>query len=252
MTGRRWLPAGLSLAGLTGLLLLWEATVRIWSLPPLVLPGPLRVLAKLAEGLADGYLLRHTRVTLVEILLGFGLGVLTGAGLGMIIAERPLLRKVLEPYLIASQAMPKLALAPLFVMWFGFGLLPKVLITALICFFPLLENTVTGLLAVRAEEVELFRSLHATPRQTLWKLRLPTALPHIFAGLRVAMVLAVVGAVVGEYVGANAGLGAQIVAAQGTMDTPGLFAAFLLLTLLGLVLYQSVLLLERLILNYWR
>jgi NitT/TauT family transport system permease protein len=240
-----WVPGILSAGTLLLFLLLWEGTVWFWALPPLILPGPGRVVQALITGVADGFLLRHLLITLSEILLGFGLGGALGVSLGVLLAYKPLLRRVLEPYLIASQATPKLALAPLFVIWFGFGMAPKVFITALICFFPLLENTVAGLLATPVEELELFRALGATRSQTLWKLRIPGALPYLFAGLRVAMVLAVVGAVIAEYVGANAGLGAQIVAAQGTMDTPGLFAAFVLLTLLGVALYQVVVSAER-------
>jgi NitT/TauT family transport system permease protein len=247
-----WLPGLLAIGVFIGFLLLWSAAVRFWALPPLVLPGPLQVAEALVAGIADGSLMKHGLVTLTEILLGFLLGSLVGMGLGMLIAQSPLMRRIVEPYLIASQATPKLALAPLFVVWFGFGLTPKVMITALICFFPLLENTTAGLLAAPADELELFRSLGATRRQIFWKLRLPVAMPYLFAGLRVSMVLAVVGAVVAEYVGANAGLGARIIAAQGTMDTPGLFAAFVLLTLLGVGLYQAVVLAERIGLRRWR
>jgi NitT/TauT family transport system permease protein len=158
---------------------------------------------------------------------------------------------VLNPYIIASQAMPKLALAPIFVMWFGFGILPKVIIAALIAFFPLFENTITGLNEVDPDKVELFRSLNATPWQVFAKLRLPNAVPFLFAGLRVAVVLSVVGAIVGEYVGANRGLGALIIASQGTMDTPLMFAVFVVLTVLGYALYRGMEGLERLCLR-WR
>jgi NitT/TauT family transport system permease protein len=141
--------------------------------------------------------------------------------------------------------MPKLALAPLFVIWFGLGILPKALIAALIAFFPLFENTLTGLREVDAEAVELFRMLGASRWQFFVKLRLPHAVPYLFAGLRVAIVLSVVGAVVGEYIGASKGLGALIIASQGMMDTALMFAVFVLLTALGMVLYHLVGLCER-------
>jgi NitT/TauT family transport system permease protein len=157
-----------------------------------------------------------------------------------VVAVSPKVRRVLHPYLIASQTMPKLALAPIFVMWFGFGILPKVLITALIAFFPLFENTVVGLNEVDSDAVELFRALRASPWQTLCWLRLPNAVPYIAAGLRVAMVLSIVGAVVAEYVGANRGLGALIISAQGVMDTPLMFAVFVVLIVLGVGLYHVV------------
>src|SRR5579884_2253105 len=241
----------LSLALLVALLAAWEAFVRLRGLSPLVLPPPGAVAAKLAEQLASGALLPHTATTLAEILLGFALGAALGVGSGALVAHSPLLRRVLTPYLIASQAMPKLALAPLFVLWLGYDLTPKVVITALIAFFPLFENTVVGLNDVAPEKLELFRMLRASTWQTFVKLRLPTALPYLFAGLRVAMVLSVVGAVVGEYVGANRGLGALIIASQGTLDTPLMFAVFVLLTLLGVGLYLLVAAVERLILA-WR
>jgi len=152
---------------------------------------------------------------------------------------------VLMPYVVLSQVVPKLALAPLFIVWFGFGTLPTVVMTALICFFPLLENTATCMQQVDAHRLELFRMLRATPWQTLWRLKIPAGLPHIMAGLRVAMVLAWVGAVVGEFIGGSKGLGALIIAAQGSMDTPLMFAVLVLITVLGLLSYSGVQALER-------
>ncbi len=227
------------------LLVLWGALVRVRGIPPLVLPGPSAVWRSLSEHARSGMLFGHLAVTLWEILAGFVVGSLFGAGLGILIALAPRLRRILNPYLIASQTMPKLALAPIFVMWFGFGLLPKVLITALIAFFPLFENTVTGLNEVDADTLELFRALRASKWQTLWFLRLPHAVPYLMAGLRVALVLSIVGAVVAEYVGANRGLGALIISSQGIMDTPLMFAVFVVLIVLGVALYQVFVILER-------
>jgi NitT/TauT family transport system permease protein len=242
--GREWL---LSASVFVLLLLAWYGVVRWYHLPPLVLPTPAAVAAKLLHNLADGYLLPHLWITLGEILLGFLGGSGLGIGLGSLVAISPLLQRVLKPYIIASQAMPKLALAPLFVIWFGFGMVPKALIAALIAFFPLFENTLTGLREVEAEAVDLFRVFGASRWQLFLKLQLPHALPYLFAGLRVAMVLSVVGAVVGEYVGASRGLGALIIASQGMMDTTLMFAVFVLLTVLGIVLYQLVGWCERLV-----
>jgi NitT/TauT family transport system permease protein len=149
------------------------------------------------------------------------------------------------PYVVLSQVVPKLALAPLFIVWFGFGTLPTVVMTALICFFPLLENTATCMQQVDAQRLELFCMLRATPWQTLWRLKIPAGLPHIMAGLRVAVVLAWVGAVVGEFIGGSKGLGALIIAAQGSMDTPLMFAVLVLITVLGLLSYSGVQALER-------
>jgi NitT/TauT family transport system permease protein len=243
--GRRALEVGLALLLLLGVVGAWEAFVRLRGLSRLVLPGPLVVAQSFVEHLLAGYFWPHLGTTLSEILLGFLAGSLLGIGLGALVAQSALLYRVLNPYIIASQAMPKLALAPIFVVWFGFGIMPKVVITALIAFFPLFENTLTGLNEVDPDKLELFRALRATRWDTFTKLRLPNAVPYLFAGLRVAMVLSVVGAVVGEYVGANRGLGALIIAAQGTMDTPLMFAVFVLLTVVGVVLYQAVALAER-------
>ncbi len=223
----------------------WEVIVRVRGIPPLVVPAPTVVWESLLAHMRSGFLILHLGVTLSEILLGFLAGILFGIGLGIGVALSPLLRGVLHPYLIASQAMPKLALAPIFVMWFGFGILPKVLITALIAFFPLFENTVAGLNEVDRDALELFRALRASPWQTLRWLRLPHAVPFVVAGLKVAMVLSIVGAVVAEYVGANRGLGALIISSQGMLDTPLMFAVFVVLVLLGVALYQAVVLIER-------
>jgi NitT/TauT family transport system permease protein len=242
--GWRWawsLSGGLLLV----VLLAWHGLVRWYRLPPLVLPPPAAVALTLGRNLSDGFLWPHVWVTLQEILLGFVGGSLLGIGLGSLVAVSPGAQQVLKPYIIASQAMPKLALAPLFVIWFGLGILPKALIAALIAFFPLFENTLTGLREVEAEAVELFRMLGASRWHLFLKLRLPHAVPYLFAGLRVAIVLSVVGAVVGEYIGASKGLGALIIASQGMMDTALMFAVFVLLTALGIVLYQLVGLWER-------
>lgn len=223
----------------------WEAAVRLRGIPPLILPPPTLVWESLVAHTWSGFLLVHLGVTLSEILLGFLGGSVLGIGLGVGVALSPRLHWMLHPYLIASQAMPKLALAPIFVMWFGFGILPKVLITALIVFFPLFENTLTGLNQVEADALELFAALRASRWQTLRWLRLPNAVPYVAAGLRVAMVLSIVGAVVAEYVGANRGLGALIISSQGMMDTPLMFAVFVVLVVLGVVLYEAVGFVER-------
>lgn len=237
----RLLAAALALV----LLGLWELLVRQWGLSALVLPAPSAIAASLWTGLATGYFWPHIRATLQALLLGLAAGSAIGLLAGMALAESELLERVLKPYVVVSQVVPKLALAPLFVLWFGFGMLPTVLITALICFFPLMENTLTGLRQVDAQRLQLFRMLGATRLQTLLRLKLPTGLPAILAGLRVAVVLALVGAVVAEFMGASRGLGAVVIAAQGMMDTTLMFAALVLIAAMGLLLYQACLELER-------
>jgi len=240
LKARLWAAALLVL-----LLAVWEGAGRLGGISALVLPVPSEVLQALWAGLASGYFWPHIAATVQAVLLGLAAGASFGLLAGMALAESVLLERVLRPYVVVSQVVPKLALAPLFVLWFGFGLLPTVLITALVCFFPLMENTLTGLRQVDVQRLQLFRMLGASRLQTLLRLKLPTGLPAILAGLRVAVVLALVGAVVAEFMGASQGLGAVVIAAQGMMDTTLMFAALLLIAALGLLLYQGCLLLER-------
>ncbi len=240
LKARLWAAALLVL-----LLAVWEGAGRLGGISALVLPVPSAVLQALWAGLASGYFWPHVTATVQAVLLGLAAGASFGLLAGMALAESVLLERVLRPYVVVSQVVPKLALAPLFVLWFGFGMLPTVLITALVCFFPLMENTLTGLRQVDTQRLQLFRMLGASRLQTLLRLKLPTGLPAILAGLRVAVVLALVGAVVAEFMGASQGLGAVVIAAQGMMDTTLMFAALLLIAALGLLLYQACLLLER-------
>ena len=240
LKARLWAAALLVL-----LLAVWEGAGRLGGISALVLPVPSAVLQALWTGLASGYFWPHVAATVQAVLLGLAAGASFGLLAGMALAESVLLERVLRPYVVVSQVVPKLALAPLFVLWFGFGMLPTVLITALVCFFPLMENTLTGLRQVDVQRLQLFRMLGASRLQTLLRLKLPTGLPAILAGLRVAVVLALVGTVVAEFMGATQGLGAVVIAAQGMMDTTLMFAALLLLAALGLLLYQACLLLER-------
>ena len=223
----------------------WEVAVRVGHTSPLVLPAPSVVVQSLWQGLNSGYLWPHIVHTLTEVVLGLLLGASMGFLGGVLLGESTRLRGVLMPYVVISQVVPKLALAPLFIVWFGFGMWPTVVMTALICFFPLLENTATSMQQVDANKLELFRMLRASAWQTLWRLKLPAGLPHIMAGLRVAVVLAWVGAVVGEFIGASRGLGALIIAAQGSMDTPLMFAVLTVITVLGLSFYKISEWLER-------
>ncbi|QNF28982.1 ABC transporter permease [Metabacillus elymi] len=221
----------------------WEFAAS--SMSELVLPAPSVVLVVLWEGLTTGYLLPHIYRTTLEVCLGLFFGTALGLLTGILMGEVDFLRRILLPYVIATQAVPKLALAPLFILWFGFGMTSKVVITALICFFPLLENTITSIQQTESNKKELFRVLDATRWQTLIHLKIPAGLPGIMAGFRVAVVLAIVGAVVGEFIGGSEGLGAMIVASQGMMDTPLMFAVLILLTALGMILYEFVNIIEK-------
>lgn len=240
MMGRRIHTAGLLLLFLAG----WEATCRLWGVSALVLPPPSAVLGALWSGLASGELLPHIWITCAAMLLGLAFGCVFGFLCGIALGENAALRQLLYPYIIASQVVPKLALVPLFIVWFGFGMTSTVAITALICFFPLLENTITGIHHIDPQKRELFRMLGATPLQTLLRLKIPSGLPVILAGLRVAVVLALVGAVVAEFIAGRAGLGAMIIASQGMMDSPQMFALLVVITVIGMAFYQVTLIIE--------
>mgnify|MGYP003740033481 FL=1 len=225
-------------------LLLWQAVVAVWRPPAFILPGPMEVGLRFWRALTDGSLLRHTWVTLQEVLLGLLLGVSLATLLGYIIAKSRFFEQLLAPYLVASQAIPIVALAPLLVIWFGPGMFSKILICALIVFFPVLVNTVVGLRAVPEHLRDLMKSLQASRWQVLHHLEIPAALPVFLGGLRVGATLSVIGAVVGEFVGSDRGLGFLVNIGRGQYDTALVFVAILTLVALALALYGLVVLIE--------
>jgi NitT/TauT family transport system permease protein len=239
---RRWLGLGISLALA---LLAWELVVRITGFETFILPPPELVLEKLGESLTDGSLVHHALVTLGEVLAGLALGATAATLLGYLLAHWPALERLIAPYIVASQSVPVVAIAPLLVIWFGPGLTSKVLICALIVFFPVLVNTIIGLRGVSKDLRDLMISLHATRWQTFHLLEAPAAMPVFLGGLRVGATLAVIGAVVGEFVGADSGLGFMINRARGQYDTATVFVAVLALAAMALSLYGLVLLLEK-------
>lgn len=224
-------------------LVLWEAGTRIFKVPAYILPPPSQIAAVSHEKLP--LLLKHGWVSTTEIVLGFLLSVAVGIPLALATFMWPAFARSVYPLLVSSQAVPKMAVAPLFIVWFGFGLMPKVLIAFLIAFFPIVINTVVGLAAIEPEKIHLARSMGLSGMATFFKIRLPNALPSIFGGLKIAITLAVVGAVVGEFVGGDAGLGFLLMSANGSMDTPLLFAGLVGLTLIGVVLFMLIEVAER-------
>ena len=243
-------PRGRSLhwsapASLAAALLTWELVSRFGGLPAFILPSPVQVAARLWKALADGSLPVHTAVTMGEVLLGLLSGTAAALVLGYAIAKSRLFESLAAPYLVATQAIPVVAIAPLLVIWFGPGMFSKVLICALIVFFPVLVNTVVGVRAVPRPLHDLMGSLRATPWQTLRTLELPAALPILLGGLRIGATLSVIGAVVGELVGADRGLGFLINVARGLYDTALVFVAVFTLVALALTLYGIVSFLER-------
>jgi NitT/TauT family transport system permease protein len=232
-------------------LAIWEFAVWAGGYPPYILPGPGRVFARWVSVIADGWLWWHIGVTLTEVMGGLALGLTMAAVLGYVMAKSRVLERLLSPYVVASQSIPIVALAPLLVIWFGPGRLSKVLVCALTIFFPMLVNTMIGVRSVDADLVDLMRSLQATRWQMFTMLEVPAALPVLLGGLKVSVTLSVIGAVVGEFVAADRGLGFLINVARGNFDTPLMFVSLFTLVVIALILYLWIVLLENMLLK-WR
>jgi NitT/TauT family transport system permease protein len=233
-------------AALVTFLLVWQGVVLVGELQPSILPPPGQVWSRFLQALEDGTIQPHLGTTLSEIAWGFGVGAILALLAGYLMARSALAERLLSPYIVAFQAIPILALAPLLTIWFGPGLLSKVIICALIVFFPIAVATMVGIRSVDARLLELGRSLRASKRQVLWTIEIPAALPSILGGMRVGVTLAVIGAIVGEWSGANRGLGVLINLARGSLfDIPLMFATLLTIALVGIVLYLVVVLVER-------
>ena len=222
------------------LLVGWEGFVRGMGIPAIVLPPPSGVAAALLNEISSISFARNFSVTLEEIIAGFGVGSLFGIVLGILIGQSSFLERTLYPYIVAFQTVPKVAIAPIVVIWFGYGLSSKIIITAMIAFFPVIANTIVGLRSAPQDQIEMLQAYTASPWQIFRMVRFPQALPFIFVGLDVAAVLAVIGAVVGEFVGAKAGLGFLILQKNLTFDMAGVFAILIVLSLIGVGLHGLV------------
>ena len=228
----------------------WEGLVLVFDLPAFILPSPLQVGQRFARAISDGSLLENSLATIIEIFSGLVSGVFFATLLGYILSKSTFLENVLQPFLVASQAIPTVAIAPLLVIWFGSGIFSKILICTLIVFFPVLVNTIVGLRAVPENLRDLMRSLKATPWQMFRLLELPAAMPVLLGGLRIGATLSVIGAVVGELVGSDSGLGFLINVGRGQYDTALVFVGVLTLVFLALALYSLVLWLEKKLLRW--
>ena len=237
---RNWVAP---LVTLVLLFVMWDLVVRGFGIKPFILPTPWMVGEALVRDF--GSLVHHGTTTMQEVLAGFALSVLVGVPLALALASSPLFERSAYPLLVGSQAVPKIAIAPLFIIWFGFGIAPKVLMAFLISFFPVVVAGVVGLRSVEAEKLHLARSMGATRWQTFAMFRLPSALPSLFGGLKLAITFAVTGAVVGEFIGADRGLGRVIMVANGNLDTALLFAAAVVLTVMAVALFYLVEAIER-------
>jgi NitT/TauT family transport system permease protein len=232
-------------------LIFWELANRWSGLPAFILPGPAAVGTRFIAALQDGSLLRHTQATLVEVVWGLLLGFLGATTLGYLLAKSKTIERLLAPYIVASQSIPVVAIAPLLVIWFGPGRLSKVMISALIVFFPVLINTIVGVRSVPQDLHDLMRSLRATRWQVFSKLELRAAMPVLLGGLKIGATLSVIGAVVGEIVGADEGLGFLINIGRGVYDITLVYVSVITLVLLAIGLYTVVAMLERWLLA-WR
>lgn len=239
-----WRPVALLLT----CFVVWWAVAAAELVEPYLVPSPGATLDVLTE--KSGYIAHHSWVTTYETLLGFVISAVIGVAAAVVMVYSSTVEKTLYPILLFAQVVPKIAIAPLFVVWLGFGVTPKILVAVLIAFFPVVISMVTGLKAVDPEMLELSSTMGARPWQTFIKIRFPASLPHLFSGLKVAVTLAVTGAVVGEFVGANEGLGYVILQANGNLDTPMLFAGLLVMSLIGVVLFVIVEVAEQLLLPW--
>lgn len=249
---RRWALPALLVALLIGL---WQiaassgALANILNLEDFLVPSP----AEIASALWENRLLlaENAWVTLREILLGFLCGLVAGLGFAVLLRISETLRRAFYPLMVASQAIPILVIAPILVVWFGFGIGPKLVVIALLCFFPIAVNTADGLRSVDPEATKMMRSLDASRRQVLWRVEAPTALPFVFSGARIAAAFAPIGAVFGEWVGANSGLGHLILLDNAQLETARLFAAAVVLAAIALALFGLIALAERRVVT-WR
>ena len=223
----------------------WEGIVRAWEVPEFLVPAPSAIGRALVAGLTSRLYLDHFGVTLYESLLGFLIAAAAGIACGTVIAQFRVVEQTLYPYLVALQTLPKIAIAPLLIIWLGFGLTSKVVIAALVAFFPILVNVIVGLKTVDASKLDLMRSLDASRWQTFRYVTFPNALPFVFAGLDIAIVFSVLGAIVGEFVGSQRGLGNLILQFHTSLDIAGMFAVLLLLAVLGVGLHLAIQAIQR-------
>jgi NitT/TauT family transport system permease protein len=240
-----WDRVGLPLAVFVVLIGTWEGLIRALAVEAFLVPAPSAVVVALWNGLSSGFYFAHAAVTAGEALSGFLIGSLLGLALGTIIVVFPTMERIIYPYIVALQTVPKVAIAPLMVVWFGFGLTSKIVIVALVSLFPVLVNVIAGLRAVDQERLDLLGALAASRWQVFRYLRLPNALPFVFAGLNTAIVLAIIGAIVGEFVGANKGIGFLILQANYQLDIAGAFSLFVVLSVMGVLMHGTLRWIER-------
>lgn len=239
-----------SLAVLVLFVLAWQWGPGALGIPSYILPTASECWSEFLRMIPRDELFFHIGVTAIEVAVGFALGAVLGMVIGYVLGMSSTAEVVLSPYILALQIAPKVAFAPLFVMWFGYTVYPKILVAVLIVFFPIMVNVLTAIRMIDRDLINLARAFDATRLQVFWKIEFRAAMPSLFAGLRIGSTLAVIGVVVGELVGGNIGLGYLLTYGEGAADTPMVFVAIILLTLIGIVAYLAVTLLERRVLHY--
>ncbi|MGH7090365.1 MAG: ABC transporter permease [Stellaceae bacterium] len=219
---------------------LWQGCVQLFAVPQFILPTPSEIIARIVSDALTGLIFVHVEVTVLETLLGFVLASILGIGLGCALGLAPRFERIVYPYILALQTVPKVAVAPLMIIWVGYGIQSKILTAGLIAFFPILVNVVVGLKTVEPRMLLLMRALKAGPLQTFVKVRLPSMLPYLFAGLETGIIFAVIGAIVGEFIGSSQGLGSLIIQRQAGIDVPGVFSILFYLSVVGVILDSAL------------
>lgn len=237
----RWLSVSstdslISFGGFAMLVLIWEVSVKLFKVPDFILPAPSAIAVSLYSGIASGLFVTNFLVTAFQTIAGFLLAAVIGTAIGAVVAQFKIIERIVYPWLVALQTLPKIAIAPLIIIWAGYGIGSKIIIVALVAIFPVLVNTIMGLKSCDQGKLDLMRSLGAGRWETFRTVRLPNAMPFIFAGLNVAIVLAILGSIVGEFVGSKAGLGNLILEANFQFDVARIFAVLVVLGVFGVVL----------------
>lgn len=223
----------------------WKLIIAVFDISPFVLPQPEEVVGGMVEVMQAQDFMTHLTVTLTETLVGFGMALVLGVGMGAVLGRIAWLERALRPLIVASQVVPKVALVPLFIVWFGFGMTSKIVIVVILAFFPIMLNTLLGVRSVDPGHRDVMRGLNAGKWVTFWRLDYHSTMPYVFAGMEIGIVFAIIGAVVGEYLGGNQGLGTLIVTSLNSLNAEQLFAVITILTLIGFALYLAVVALKR-------
>jgi NitT/TauT family transport system permease protein len=231
---------------LIGVIAVWKLIIAVFDVSPFVLPQPEEVLSGMGDVVQSQGFMTHVRVTLTETLVGFAIALVLGVGIGAVLGRILWLERAFRPLIVASQVVPKVALVPLFIIFFGFGMTSKIVIVATLAFFPIMLNTLLGVRSVDPGHRDVMQGLNAGRWATFWRLDYHSTMPYVFAGMEIGIVFAIIGAVVGEYLGGNEGLGTLVVVYLNALNAKSLFAVIVILTLIGFALFLVVIGLKRL------